>query len=150
MEHEDLTEHIIGCAFQVYKKLGYGFLESVYEKSLLIELRRANQAAEPQKPIVMHYDGVVVGEFIADILVEDTIIVELKSVHMIALAHEVQLVNYLTATGKPVGLLLNFSEAGVQVRRKLRKLNLPAKAKLENPVNPVNPVKKVGATSWPR
>jgi GxxExxY protein len=144
MEHEELTEQIIACAFRVYKRLGYGFLESVYEKCMLIELQRAGLAAEAQKSIVVRYDDAIVGEFLADLLVEDTIIVELKSVHMIALAHEVQLVNYLTATAKPVGLLLNFSEGGVQVRRKVRQLRPSAAPSRNNPVNPVNPVRNAG------
>ncbi len=141
MEHEDLTEQIIACAFRVYRQLGYGFLESVYEKCLLIELRRAGLKAEAQQPIIVYYDGTAVGEFLADLVVEDTIILELKSVQMIAPAHEVQLVNYLTATGMPVGLLLNFSEGGVQVRRKVRSSTAPYR---NNPVNPVNPVKNAG------
>jgi GxxExxY protein len=144
MEHVHLTEQIIACAFRVYRRLGYGFLESVYEKCLLIELRRAGLKAEAQQPIIVNYDGIAVGEFLADLVVEDTIILELKSVQMIALAHEVQLVNYLTATGMPVGLLLNFSEGGVQVRRKVRKLRSSTALDRKNPVNPVNPVKNAG------
>ena len=104
MDHKDLTEKIIGCAYRVNNKMGSGFLESVYEKCLLIELKRAGLKAEAQKPITVLYDGEVVGEFVADIVVNDVIIVELKAVRQIAIAHEVQLVNYLTATGKPVGL----------------------------------------------
>jgi len=123
MEHEELTEKIIGCACRVYNAMGYGFLESVYEKCMMIELRSAGLEAKPQVPIEIHYEGEVVGEFAADILVEDTVVVELKSVRQIALAHEVQLVNYLVATGKPVGLLLNFGEQKVEVRRKVKDLN---------------------------
>ena len=123
MEHETLTEKIIGCAYLVYNTMGYGFLESVYEKCMLIELRKAGLRAESQRAVVVHYDGEVVGEFAADLLVDDTIIAELKSVRRMAKAHEVQLVNYLVATGKPVGLLLNFGERGVEVKRKTRELN---------------------------
>lgn len=122
MEYGELTEKTIGCAYRVFNRMGFGFLESVYEKCLLIELRKPGLRAEAQKPITVHYDGQIVGEFIADIVVEDTIIVELKSVRKLALCHEVQLVNYLVATGKPVGLLLNFGEQGVEVRRKVREL----------------------------
>lgn len=122
MEYERLTEKIIGCAYKVYRKLGYGFLESVYEKSLLIELHKAGLQAESQLPINITYDDQCVGLFYADILVEDTVILELKSVSRIVTAHEVQLVNYLTATGKPIGLILNFSEHGVEVKRKVRTL----------------------------
>jgi len=122
MQYADLTEKIIGFAYKVYNKMGFGFLESVYENSLLIEFRKAGIKAESQKPITVYYDGEVVGEFEADIFVEDTIIIELKSVRQIAKAHEVQLVNYLVATGKDVGLLLNFGETKVEVKRKVREL----------------------------
>ena len=101
---------------------GFGFLESVYDKCLLIELRKAGLNAESQKPIIVYYDGEIVGEFVADIIVDDTIILELKSVRRIIKAHEVQLVNYLVATGKPVGLLLNFGESKVEIKRKIRDL----------------------------
>ncbi|MBU4373755.1 MAG: GxxExxY protein [Euryarchaeota archaeon] len=104
-------------------RMGYGFLESVYEKCMLIELRKAGLKSEYQKPIIVYYDGEVVGQFVADIFVEDTIILELKSVKSIAKAHEVQLVNYLVATGKDVGLLINFGEQKVEVKRKVRVLS---------------------------
>ncbi|HIH45241.1 MAG TPA: GxxExxY protein [Candidatus Methanoperedenaceae archaeon] len=123
MEFEHLTEKIIGCSYQVYNTMGYGFLESVYEKCMLIELRKAGLKSEYQKPITVHYDGEVVGQFIADIFIENTIILELKSVKTIAKAHEVQLVNYLVATGKDVGLLINFGEQKVEVKRKVRVLS---------------------------
>lgn len=135
MEFEQLTKTIIGCANTVYKKLGYGFLESVYEKSLLIELTKAGLKAESQIPIDVLYDGSCVGSFFADIIVEGTVIIELKSVSKIIMAHELQLVNYLTATGKPIGLILNFAEQSVEVKRKVR--TLPSNTCPENPVNPV-------------
>ncbi len=122
MKHEELTEKIIGCAYQVYNQMGFGFLESVYESCLLLELQKAGLDAKAQIPISVCYNGEVVGDFVADILVEDTIILELKSVRQIAEAHGVQLVNYLAATGKEVGLLLNFGENGVEVKRKVRDL----------------------------
>lgn len=123
MDHRELTEKIIGCAYLVYNKMGSGFLESVYQKCLLVELKRAGLKAESQKAITVLYDAEVVGEFMADILVNDLIIVELKAVRQIATAHEVQLVNYLVATGKPIGLLINFGETKVEVKRKLRQLD---------------------------
>lgn len=92
MEYGELTEKIIGCAYRVYNKMGFGFLESVYEKCLLIELRKSGLMAEPQKAITGFYENEIVGEFLADIIVNDTIIVELKSVRQIVKAHEVQLV----------------------------------------------------------
>ena len=123
MQYEELTEKIIGCAYRVYNKRGFGFLESVYEKCLLIELKKEGLQAESQKDIAVNYENEVVGEFKADIVVEDTIILELKSVKQITQAHEVQLVNYLVATGRPVGLILNFSEQKVEVKRKVKDLN---------------------------
>jgi GxxExxY protein len=100
--------------------MGFGFLESVYEKCMLIELNKAGLNADSQKPIKVYYDNEVVGDFVADIIVNDTIILELKSVRRIIRAHEVQLVNYLVATRRPVGLLLNFGERKVDVKRKIR------------------------------
>ncbi len=123
MQYEELTEKIIGCAYRVYNKMGFGFLESVYEKCLLIELKKEGLQAESQKDIAVNYENEVVGEFKADIVVEDTIILELKSVKQITQAYEVQLVNYLVATGRPVGLILNFSEQKVEVKRKVKDLN---------------------------
>jgi len=123
MEYEKVTETITGCAYRVYNKMGFGFLESVYEKCLLIELRKAGLDTETQRPITVYYEDEVVGEFVADIMVNDAVIIELKSVRRIIRAHEVQLVNYLVATGKPVGLILNFGERKVEIKRKVKDLN---------------------------
>ncbi|MHC4887524.1 MAG: GxxExxY protein [Planctomycetota bacterium] len=131
--HSELTEKIIGSAYTVYNTMGYGFLESVYEKCMLIELDNSGLKVESQKPTQVTYQGLAVGDFIADLIVEDKIIVELKSVRHLCQAHEVQLVNYLKATGKEVGLLINFAEKTVEVKRRL--FSLPS-----YPVNPVNPV----------
>jgi GxxExxY protein len=122
MEYQELTEKIIGYAYRIYNKMGFGFLESVYEKCMLIELHKEGLKAEAQRSITVSYDNEIVGEFIADIIVEDTIILELKSVKQIVKAHEVQLVNYLVATGKPVGLVLNFGERKVEIKRKIKEL----------------------------
>jgi GxxExxY protein len=122
MQCKELTEKIIGCAYQVYNKMSFGFFESVYENCLMIELNKAGLQAEQQKAVNVYYDGEMVGEFRADIIVEETIILELKSVRQIIAAHEVQLVNYLVATGKPVGLLLNFGEQKLEVKRKIKDL----------------------------
>src|SRR5689334_7378724 len=108
MEERGLTERIIGCAMKVHSTLGPGFLESVYHKALEHELRKAGLKVESQKAIAVHYDGIAVGEFAADLLIEERVIVELKSNQALSLANEVQLVNYLTATGIEIGLLLNF------------------------------------------
>ena len=98
-------------------------MEAVYERCLMIELRKAGLEAEAQAPIEVRYEGEIVGEYVADIVVENKIIIELKSVRNLILAHEIQLVNYLVATGKPVGLLLNFGEGKVEVKRKVKILN---------------------------
>ena len=122
MQFEKLTETIIGCAYTVYNQMGFGFLESVYEKCLLVELQKAGLQAQSQVPIHVFYDGKNVGDFAADILVEDAVILELKSVITLVRAHEIQLVNYLKATGKPIGLLINFGESKVEIKRKVRDL----------------------------
>ena len=123
MDYGKLTEKIIECAYRVHNKMGFGFLESVYEKCMLIELRKIGLAAESQKPITVYYENEIVGEFVADIIVNDTVILELKSVREIVKAHEVQLVNYLVATRKPVGLIINFGEKKVEIKRKIRELS---------------------------
>ena len=122
MYHKELTEKVIGCAYGVYNKMGHGFLESVYEKCLMIELKKAGLNAESQKPITVHYEGEIVGDFMADIIVEKSLILELKAVRRIIRVHEIQLVNYLAATGIDVGLILNFAEEKVEVKRKVRSL----------------------------
>ncbi len=132
MKYKELTEKIIGCTFRVYNKMGFGFLESVYEKCMLIELRKADLKAESQRPIKVYYGGEIVGEFVADIIVDDTIILELKSVRRVVKAHEIQLVNYLTATKKDVGLILNFGERKVEVKRKVRELPESSGISLKN------------------
>ena len=123
LEHQYLTERIIGCAYKVHNKMGFGFVELVYEKCMLIEFAKAGLKAESQKPITVYYDGEVVGEFAADLMIEDAVIIELKSLRRIVRAHEVQLVNYLTATRTDVGLLMNFAERKVEVKRKVRILD---------------------------
>ena len=120
MQKEELTRQIIGCAYQVYNKLGFGFLESVYQKALLIELESNKLKAEPEKPLKVNYNGQVVGDFYADIFVENEIIVELKSVENLSKAHEVQLVNYLNGLQNEIGLLINFGPTGVEAKRKYR------------------------------
>jgi len=137
MEHHEITEKIIKCAYNVFKEIGFGFLESVYQKCMLLELVEEGLKAESQRPIKVYFKGHIVGDFLPDIIVENKIIVELKSVLKLAQVHEVQLVNYLVATGIPVGLLINFGNRGVQVKRKYRKFQGAV-----NPVDPVNPVQK--------
>ena len=132
MEYQELTEKIIGCAYNVYNKMGFGFLESVYEKCLLIEFGKQGLSAETQKPITIFYDGEMVGDFVVDMIVEDIVIVELKSVKQKAKVHEAQLVNYLVATGKPVGLIINFGEYKVDIRRRVRSLKHSKLSKNKN------------------
>lgn len=122
MQHSEITEKIIACAYKVYNKMGYGFLESVYEKCMLIELAETGLNVQTQKPLKVLYKGRVVGDFVADMVVDDTVIVELKSVSKIIKAHEIQLVNYLVITNKPVGLILNFAKDKVEVKRKVKDL----------------------------
>ena len=120
MEDQELTERVIGCAMKVHSALGPGFLESVYQKALAHELSKAGLKVECERDIAVHYDGVVVGDFSADMLVEDRIILELKANQALAPANEVQLVNYLTATRIEIGLLLNFGAARLEFKRKTR------------------------------
>ena len=129
-EQEHLNLNATALLNRVNNKMGFGFLEparhpaggSVYGKCMLIELRKAGLDTESQKPITVYYENEIVGEFVADIIVKNMIILELKSVRRIIKAHEVQLVNYLVATGKPVGLILNFGERKVEIKRKVKKL----------------------------
>ena len=122
MLHSELTEKIIACAYTVYNKMGYGYLESVYEKCMLIELADVGLNVEAQKRLKVLYKGQIVGDFVVDVIVNDTVIVELKSVSKIVKAHEIQLVNYLVSTNKPVGLILNFGKDKVEVKRKVKEL----------------------------
>ena len=116
----DVTRTIIGCAMRVHRILGPGFLESVYERALVHELRSAGVVVEPQKPLDVVYEGLRIGTFIADLVVESRIIVENKASTCISREHEAQLINYLVATGLDVGLILNFGAKSLQFKRKHR------------------------------
>lgn len=122
MEHEEITHKIIGAAYQVYNQLGFGFLESVYKKAMIIELTRTDLKVEAEKALKVYYDNQIVGDFYVDLFVQEQIIVELKSVQNLSKEHEVQLVNYLNGLKKEIGLLINFSPSGVQVKRKYREV----------------------------
>jgi GxxExxY protein len=115
--YDNLSELIIACAYKVGNTLGCGFLEKVYENSLSLELTADGLKTEVQKPIKVFYEGQVVGEYSADIVVEDEIIVELKATKAIQDVHFAQCQNYLKATGMKLGLLINFGGERVQVRR---------------------------------
>jgi len=115
--YADITKQIIGSAFEVWKVLGYGFLEKVYENALVEELRRANLKIQQQFPIEIFYKGVRVGHYVADLFVEESVIIELKSEKEYNSKHEAQLINYLKATGVKVGLLMNFGEHKCDFKR---------------------------------
>jgi len=117
--HTDITSKILKAYFNVFNQLGYGFLEKVYENAMLIELKSFGLNCEKQKPIKVYYNEQLVGDYYADIVVENKVIIELKAVQNIIKEHEVQLVNYLKATGIEVGLLLNFGPKPQYKRRVL-------------------------------
>ena len=126
MDHENRNEisgRILGCAYQVMNTLGVGFLEKVYENALAFELRRCGLQVIQQKPLSVYYEGVVVGEYVADLLVENSVIVELKVAKVPDDVHVAQCVNYLKATGLELALLLNFATREVGVRRVIRSRN---------------------------
>ena len=121
-KHSEIREKIIGAAYDVHNTLGSGFLEKLYQNALMIELKLQGLSAEAEKPITVYYRDEVVGNYIADIVVEDKIIVEVKAINSLSEIHEVQLVNYLTATGIEIGLLLNFGKS-VEVKRRIKETN---------------------------
>ena len=112
-----LSEKIIGCAFMVSNTLGAGFLEKIYQNALVIELSRAGLTAEKEKAITVCYKGKIVGEYFADILVNQQIIIETKAAQTLNDIHQAQLLNYLKATNLPLGLLINFGTPKVQIKR---------------------------------
>jgi GxxExxY protein len=111
---------MMACAVNIRKQLGPRYLESVYKNSMLVELEKNHLSYETEKPIPVYYEGVLVGDFKADIVVEGILILELKAVNSLHMAHEIQLVNYLTATGINHGLLINFGSEELQFKRKYR------------------------------
>jgi GxxExxY protein len=117
---DQLTEEVIGLAMKAHRTLGPGLLESVYQKALMLELVRTGCRVDSEKPLQVIYEGVVVGDFSADLMVDERLIVELNAVHALTMAHEVQTVNYLATTGIADALLLNFGAARLQFKRKRR------------------------------
>ncbi len=118
---DDIVEKVIKCAIRVKMTLATGYLEKVYEKALMIELKKAGLKALQQVPINVKYDNEIIGDYIVDILVEDFLVVELKAVERITTAHEAQVVNYLSVTGLDVGLIINFGNPKkIEFRRKYR------------------------------
>jgi GxxExxY protein len=139
----DLSGNVIGLAMKVHRTLGPGFLESVYKKALQFELIRAGLKAELEKPIQIRYETIIVGDYFADILVNEELIVEVKAVIALIPENEVQIVNYLTATGKDIGLLLNFGARSLEFKKKFRTYRETREEPFrlrENSVNPVNSV----------
>ena len=118
VKYKSLTEKIIGIFYHVYNNLGYGFLEKVYENEMMIEFKRDDISAVSQYAIKVFYEGEIIGEYFTDILVDDKVIVEIKAVRSIAIENEAQLLNYLIATDKEVGLLLNFGPTP-EIKRKV-------------------------------
>jgi GxxExxY protein len=116
----DLAGKVIGCAMKIHSMLGLGFLESVYQNALTLELQRAGMKVEREKPISVQYEGELVGVFVADLVVNDCLIVETKALQALARIHEVQLVNYLVATGINERLLLNFGAERLELKKKFR------------------------------
>ena len=118
MKHEEITEQIIKAFYKVYNTLGYGFLEKVYLKALLVELTEMGLKAEINKRVYVYYKDRVVGDYISDMIVEDIVICELKANESLSEENESQLINYLKATDIEVGLLLNFGKRP-EIRRKI-------------------------------
>ena len=117
LEYEQLTEKIIGCAIEVHKKLGPGFIESIYENAFIVELEKKQLGFERQKEVTIEYDGVEVGRHRLDFIIEDTIVVELKAVKNIEDIHFAIVRSYLKALGKKHGLLINFSKKVLEAKR---------------------------------
>ena len=116
-DYNKLTEKVIGCAFKVSNALGCGFLEKVYERALVHELRKAGLHVQAQYPIIIYYDGIIIGNFFADILVEDCILIELKALKNLDNSHKAQCLNYLKATNLNLCLLINFGNPRVEINR---------------------------------
>ena len=116
-KHSDLTEKILGGFYAVYSTLGYGFLENIYIKALIIELKKRGLSVRDELPIHVYYEGQLIGEYFADLVVNESVILEIKATKSLATEHEAQLLNYLKATPYEVGLLLNFGPKPETKRR---------------------------------
>jgi GxxExxY protein len=116
--HEDVTKRIIDCFYEVYGLLGYGFLEKVYEHAMMVELQLNGLCVRTQRRIRVHYKGKIAGDYIADLVVEERVVLELKATEVLVHPDECQLINYLKASDFEVGLLLNFGKRR-EIRRKI-------------------------------
>jgi GxxExxY protein len=121
LEYEGLTDKIIRCAIEVHKKLGPGFLESIYENALIIELQKQDLQVERQREVVIKYNGVEVGRHRLDLIIDHTIVVELKAVKNVENIHFAIVKSYLKALGKEHGLIMNFSKKVLEVKRVIHK-----------------------------
>lgn len=160
MIDDALSRTVIGCAMDVHRELGPGYLEKVYENALALALREAGIGVAQQSPVPARFRGVVVGDFVADLVVEGKMIVELKAVSNLLPVHETQLVSYLKSTGVEVGLLINFGAGSLQFKRKYREYRTASQDRIaglseqedarspeqggaglpkNNPVHPANP-----------
>ena len=144
-EDHALTEKVIGLVMKVHRSLGPGLFESVYLNALLSELQHGGMRADVGQRIKVHYGNLIVGDIMADLVVENALICELKAISSLTKSDEVQLVNYLTATNRDFGLLLNFGALSLQFKRKYRRPAFVAETadlhgRSVNLVNPVNPV----------
>jgi len=122
-ENDPLTEKVIGCAIRIHKVLGPGFLENIYHQALAHELNKAHIQFVSEAPLSVMYDGIILGTYVADFLIDNRVVVELKAAEVLTKNHEIQLVNYLVAIRFDVGLLINFGGQKIQVKRKFRELN---------------------------
>jgi GxxExxY protein len=136
-----LIKKVIGLAMKIHRELGMGFLESVYANAISIELSKTGLAFEHEKRIPVYYEEHIVGDFIADLIVEDTLILELKAVETLTTTHSVQLVNYLSATRLDTGLLINFGARGLQFKTKTREYNKISTSRNGQPPIPLIPSK---------
>ncbi len=117
MDADKITESIIGCAIAVSNTLGAGFLEKVYENALVLELQKASLTVEQQKKIQVKYENIVVGDYVTDLIVNDSVLLEIKATKSIDEIHQAQILNYLKATGFRVGLILNFGTPKLGIKR---------------------------------
>lgn len=119
--NDSVTENVIGCAIRLHKALGPGFLEQIYHRGMAHELQKSGIRFIEQAAMQVEYDGVVLGDYFADFLIEDHVVLELKAVSTMTKAHEIQLVNYLNALKFDLGLLINFGGSRIEVKRKYRR-----------------------------
>ena len=138
--NDELTEKVIGCAIKLHRILGPGFLENIYHQALAHELAKAGISFVNEARMQVKYDGIVLGDYIADFLVDKRVVVEIKAVEVIAKAHEVQLVNYLNAIKFDIGLVINFGAQKVQIKRKYREYSAGGNSNSSAHVVHVSPV----------